>query len=459
MSLEVIILAAGNGKRMLSDYPKVLHSIGGKPMLARVIETAQALSPKKIHVVCGIHTEQIKQGLGQDYSVCSSINWVYQDKPLGTGHAVKCVLSFLDASSQVLVLFGDVPLINPETLMNLREKTADHVLGLLLVNHPNPFGFGRVLRDPSGNIIKIREEKDASLEEKAIHEIFPGILLAKSEALARWLPQLTCNNAQQEYYLTDIIGMAVSEGLSIAHTRTTYLPEVQGVNDRVQLMALERIYQESLAHKWLLNGVGIADPKRFDVRGDFLCGQDTFIDVNVVFEGNNIIGKNCMIGPDCVIKNSVIADNVKIYAHSILDDVHVASGCEIGPFARVRPETILKENVKIGNFVEVKKTTIGVNSKASHLTYLGDALIGENVNIGAGTITCNYDGVNKHQTMIEDGAFIGSDTQLVAPVRVGKNATIGAGATIRKNVPDEYLSLNAITQKMVSGWKRPKKKD
>lgn len=462
MSLEIIILAAGDGKRMKSAWPKVLHPIGGKPMLAHVIDTAMQLKPLNIHVVCGIHTEIIQNHL-KEYLKDYPIHWVYQEKPLGTGHAVKCVLPFLKPDlkldTQVLVLFGDVPLISAKTLKALQEKTMGHSLGLLSVNMPNPFGFGRVVRDASEEILEIIEEKDANTEQRAIQEIFTGILLSTTEALARWLPKLTCQNVQQEYYLTDIIRMASQEGHSVISTQTSDLYEVQGVNDRVQLITLERIYQESLAKEWLLKGVNIMDSKRIDIRGNFECGQDTCIDINVVFEGNNNLGRNCSIGPNCIIKNSILADNVVIHANSVLDGAVIASDCEIGPFARLRPETILDTHVKVGNFVEIKKTHISAYSKANHLSYLGDATIGEKVNIGAGTITCNYDGVNKHQTIIEEGAFIGSDTQLVAPVRVGKNATIGAGSTIRKNVPDNHLALNDSRQKIIAGWQRPVKKE
>lgn len=457
MSLEIVILAAGNGQRMKSDLPKVLHPIGGKSLLVRVIETAAKLNPLKIHVICGVHTEVIRTHVNQCLSDVSKylVHWVYQEKPLGTGHAVQCALPFLDLKSQVLVLFGDVPLISAKTLCELQEKTADHSLGLLSVNMPNPFGFGRVIRDETGNIQAIVEEKDANAEQQAIQEIFSGILLSKTEALIRWLSQLKPNNAQGEYYLTDIIQMCVSENLPVMNAQTPDLFEVQGINDRVQLMNLERVYQENLAKHWLMEGVNIIDPKRFDVRGDWQCGQNTTIDVNVVFEGDNIIGKNCYIGPHCVIKNSELADNVIIHAHSILDGVCAKKQCEIGPFARLRPETVLENNTKVGNFVEMKKTHMGAYSKANHLSYIGDTIIGEKVNIGAGTITCNYDGINKHQTIIEDGAFIGSDTQLVAPVRVGKNATIGAGSTIRRDAPAEQLTLSGSRQTSISDWKRP----
>lgn len=457
MSLEIIILAAGDGKRMKSDLPKVLHPIGGKPMLARVIETAMQLAPKKIHIVCGVHSEKIQKDLAP--FITFPLHWVYQEKPLGTGHAVQTALPFLNSASQVLVLFGDVPLISAQTLQNLQKATLNHALGLLCVNMPNPFGFGRVLRDNDQKIIGIIEEKDANDTQKKITEIFPGILLSTVEALTRWLKQLRCDNAQGEYYLTDIVAMAAAEGLSVPSVHTANISEVQGINDRWQLATLERIYQENLAKIWLLEGIQIMDPKRIDIRGEFTCGQDTVIDVNVVFKGNNSLGKNCYIGPNCLIKNCVIQDNVIIQANSILDGAEIAAHCEIGPYARLRPGTVLEEYVKVGNFVEVKKTHIGANSKANHLSYLGDAIIGKRVNIGAGTITCNYDGVNKFQTIIEDGAFIGSDTQLIAPVRIGKNATIGAGATIRKDAPAEQLTLSDVRQKSLPGWKRPVRKN
>lgn len=457
MSLEIIVLAAGEGKRMKSNLPKVLHEIGGKPMLMRVIETAMQLNPKKIHVVCGVHTDTIQRGL-QHYLTEESnslIQWVYQDKPLGTGHAVKCVLPYLEPESSVLVLFGDVPLITVETLQRLEKETQS--LGLLLVKRPDPFGFGRIIRDSSGKILAIVEEKDATSEQKEIQEIFPGTLLSSTESLNRWLPKLTAKNAQGEYYLTDIIHMAVLENLAVQSVYTENLSEVQGINNRQELIMLERIYQEKLAQCWLLNGVNIMDPKRIDIRGEFQCGQDTLIDVNVVFEGNNKIGKNCIIEPNCVIKNSDLADNVTVHANSVLEGVCVAEYAEIGPFARLRPGSILGEYSKVGNFVEMKKTQLGARSKAGHLSYLGDAFIGEDVNIGAGTITCNYDGVNKHETIIEDGAFIGSGTQLVAPISVGRKATIGAGTTLRRNAPAEQLTLSDVRQKVVSNWKRPRR--
>lgn len=455
-SLEIIILAAGEGTRMKSKLPKVLHPIAGKPMLARIIETALILNPNKIHIVCGAHTERIQKELVP--WVSTPLQWVFQEKPLGTGHAVQCALTAVNPESQVLVLFGDVPLITSSTLIHLRNATADHQLGLLLINMPDPFGFGRVLRDDAGNILSIIEEKDTNETQKNITEIFSGILLSTATALQNWLKEVRCENAQGEYYLTDIVGMAAQEGYFVASIHAPHLFEVQGVNNRIQLAALERIYQENLAHHLLLEGVQIMDPHRVDIRGgEFSCGKDTIIDVNVVFEGRNKVGNNCYIGPGCIIKDSIIADNVIIQAYSVIDGAQIDSDSEVGPYARLRPGTSLKENVKVGNFVEVKKTVIGSHSKANHLSYLGDSIIGENVNIGAGTITCNYDGVNKFQTIIEDGAFIGSDTQLVAPVRVGKNATIGAGATIRKDAPAEQLTLNVVKQKSLAGWKRPKK--
>lgn len=454
--LEIVILAAGDGKRMKSSLPKVLHPIAGKPMLARIIETALILNPKKVHIVCGAHTERIQTEIGK--WIDAPLHWIFQEKPLGTGHAVQCALTSIAEDSQVLVLFGDVPLISSETLLRLKDTTAEHSLGLLLINMPDPFGFGRVQRDDYGNILSIVEEKDTNETQKKIMEIFSGILLSSASALNTWLKDLKCENAQQEYYLTDIVDMAAREGYFVASIHAPHLFEVQGVNNRIQLATLERIYQENLAHNLLLKGVQIIDPQRIDIRGEFSCDEDTIIDINVIFEGKNTIGKNCYIGPGCIIKDSIIADNVIIQAHSIIDSAQIYSHTEVGPYARLRPGTVLKENVKVGNFVEVKKTVIGSRSKANHLSYLGDAVIGEHVNIGAGTITCNYDGVNKYQTIIEDGAFIGSDTQLVAPIRVGKNATVGAGATLRKDAPAEQLTLNDVKQKSLAGWKRPSKK-
>ncbi len=454
--LEVVILAAGDGKRMKSSLPKVLHPIAAKPMLAHIIETALSLNPKHVHIVCGAHTERIQKEI--ESWVNTPIHWVFQEKPLGTGHAVQCALNTVAGDSQVLVLFGDVPLISSDTLLHLRKTTDDHQLGLLLINMSNPSGFGRVVRDDAGNILSIVEEKDANETQKKITEIFSGILLSTAAALTTWLKEVKCENAQSEYYLTDIVDMAAREGYFIASIHAPHLYEVQGVNNRVQLALLERIYQENRAQELLLQGVQIMDPQRIDIRGEFECGEDTRIDINVVFEGKNSIGKNCYIGPGCLIKDSTLADNVVIQAQSILDGAKIEPGSEVGPFARLRPGTILKAHTKVGNFVEIKKTELGAYSKANHLSYLGDAIIGEHVNIGAGTITCNYDGVNKHQTIIEDGAFIGSDTQLVAPVRVGKNATVGAGATLRKDAPAEQLTLNEVRQKTLAGWKRPMRK-
>jgi len=453
MSLEVVILAAGDGKRMQSDLPKVLHPVGGEPMLKRVIATAKALKPEAVHVVYGMQSEKLHQVLDE-----LAVNKVLQEKPLGTGHAVASALPFLKPESRVLVLFGDVPLIRSGTLKRLIEETIGDSLGLLCVKVPDPAGFGRVVRNKEGQVKMIVEEKDADLEIKKIEEIFSGILLTTTEALKKWLPQLDTNNAQQEYYLTRIVDFAVNDEKAVVTVEPDDIFEVQGVNNRLQLIDLERIYQENQAKSWMLQGISIMDPKRFDVRGTWSCGRDTIIDVNVVLEGNGRIGTQCKIGSHCVIKNCEIGDNVVIHSHTILDGARVESGCEVGPFARIRPGTVLKSQVKVGNFVEIKKSQIGIQSKVNHLSYIGDASIGEGVNIGAGTITCNYDGANKHETIIEDGAFIGSDTQLVAPVKVGKNATIGAGSTIRKDAPADQLTLNEVRQKSIAGWKRPRKK-
>lgn len=458
MTLQIIILAAGQGKRMYSTTPKVLHKIAGKPMLARVVETAQQLNPDVIHVVYGHGGEQIKAALPD-----LPVNWVLQNEQLGTGHAVMQALPYIPLDSQVLILSADVPLIEAKTLQNLINKHRSapakaNSLSLLLAKLDNPAGLGRIVRNEKGDISAIVEEKDATAAQKQIQEIYSGICCVQAADLARWLPQLGCNNAQGEYYLTEIIAMAVNEQQVITSLQTPDLIEIQGVNDRLQLQQLERIWQQRLARQLMLSGVSIADANRFDVRGELHCGQDVFIDVNNVFSGKVVLGDGCYIGPNCILHNVTLGANCEILANSILEDCQLGETCHIGPFARLRPGTKLANDCKIGNFVETKNAVFGQGSKASHLSYLGDVTLGTEVNIGAGTITCNYDGANKHQTIIEDGVFVGSDTQLVAPVTVGANATIGAGSTIRKNVPANELTLTESKQKTITGWKRPVKK-
>lgn len=453
MSLHIVILAAGQGKRMHSAYSKVLHKVGGKPMLERVVETANQLKPAGIHVVIGHGGEQIKQALSD-----LPVNWVVQAAQLGTGHAVRQALPFISPTSQVLVLSADVPLIQLETLQTLvtlcQQKNA---LCLLLAKIADPSGLGRIVRNEQGLINAIVEEKDATPDQRQINEIYSGICCAPATDLHRWLPALNNDNAQGEYYLTEIIAMAVTDKTPIESLQATDCMEIQGVNNRGQLQQLERIWQMRIATQLMQTGVSLADAARLDVRGTLQCGTDVFIDVNAIFSGNVMIGDGCSIGANCVLTNVTLGANCDIFPNSVLDNCVIGDNCQVGPFARIRPGTQLAANCKIGNFVETKNAVLGAGSKASHLSYLGDVTIGSHVNIGAGTITCNYDGVNKHQTIIEDGAFIGSDTQLIAPVTIGMNATIGAGSTIRKNAPPDELTMTESKQKTVYGWRRPKK--
>ncbi|NSL19409.1 bifunctional UDP-N-acetylglucosamine diphosphorylase/glucosamine-1-phosphate N-acetyltransferase GlmU [Tatlockia micdadei] len=458
MSLQIVILAAGQGKRMYSKTPKVLHCLAGKPMLQWVIETAQQLNPDAIHVVYGHGGEEIKSALNH-----SPVNWILQAEQLGTGHAVKQALTHIPTQSQVLILSGDVPLIRAETLRGLIKGSLPNEkkpapLSLLVAILDNPTGLGRIIRNESGEIQAIIEEKDATAEQKQIKEIYSGICCAPAADLARWLPKLNAHNAQGEYYLTDIIAMAVAENLPITSIQAKDIMEIQGVNNRLQLQQLERVWQKQVAEQLMLSGVSISDANRLDIRGELQYGQDVFIDVNVILSGKVSLGKGCRIGPNCVLTNVVLGENCEIFANSVLEDCVLDNNCHIGPFARIRPGTKLAAGCKIGNFVETKNAVFAEGTKASHLSYLGDVTIGKEVNIGAGTITCNYDGANKHQTIIEDGVFIGSDTQLVAPVRIGANATIGAGSTIRKDVPEGELTLTVSKQKTILGWKRPVKK-
>lgn len=454
MSLQIVILAAGQGKRMHSDLPKVLHKVAGKPMLERVVEIAQQLNPDAIHVIIGHGGEQVQSELS-----FLKVNWVKQEEQLGTGHALMQAMPFIPTSSEVLVLSADVPLIQLSTLEQLIQSTknAETPLALLLAILDNPFGLGRIVRDNTGKILSIVEEKDANPAQKAIKEIYSGICCARAQDLERWLPMLKNKNAQGEYYLTDIIRLAVAEDLSIASIHAKTAIEIQGVNDRLQLQKLERAWQKEHAEKLLYEGTSIADADRIDIRGELICGKDVFIDVNTIFSGKVFLGNRCKIGPNCVLKNVTLADDCVVHANSILEDCQVGESSHVGPFARLRPGTVLEADCKIGNFVETKETTLGQGSKANHLSYLGNARIGKNVNVGAGTITCNYDGANKHQTTIEDGAFIGSGSELVAPLTIGMNATIGAGSTVRKNAPAGELTLTAQKQKSIPAWKRPKK--
>jgi len=450
-ALHIIILAAGQGKRMRTHLPKVLHKLAGQPLLGHVIQTSQHLNEAKVHVIVGHEAARIQHQFSQ-----FEINWVLQEEQLGTGHAVMQALPHIPAEAQVLILSGDVPLIQIQTLqaMLLQAKSA---LSLLLAKLENPFGFGRILRADDGKILAIVEEKDASSSQRLIQEIYTGICAAPAHMLQHWLPRLSKNNQQQEYYLTEIIQMAVEERYPIQSLEPQHLFEIQGINTLTELQSLERRWQLHLAHQLLSSGVQLADANRLDIRGILSCANDVFIDINVITEGNVEIGAYSQIGANCVLKNSIIGKHCIIHPHSILENTVLGDYCEIGPFARCRPGTILNEHCKIGNFVETKNTQFDTHSKASHLSYLGDAKIGKHVNIGAGTITCNYDGVEKHPTIIKDHAFIGSDTQLIAPVTVGEHAIIGAGTSLREDAPDHALTLTPCRQKSILGWKRKSK--
>ncbi len=454
MSLHVIILAAGQGTRMKTSKPKVLHGLAGKPLLGWVIETAQKLEPEAIHVVYGHAGEILLEALGH-----YPVHWVKQQEQLGTGHAVLQALAHIPREADVIILSGDVPLIQATTLKELLQLYSPrNSLCLLLGIVEPPTGLGRILRNKQKEIYAIKEERDATNVEKQITEIYSGICCTNASNLARWLPQLSKSKVNNEYYLTEIIAMAVSERLPIVSLQATDLLEIQGVNTLQQLHYLERAWQKQMAEQLLLAGVILADASRIDIRGKLHCEQDVSVDINTVFSGEVVLGNGCSIGPNCILHNVKLGANCEILANSILEGCELGNYCQIGPFARIRPGTKLADKCKIGNFVETKQAEFGTGSKASHLSYLGDIQIGKQVNIGAGTITCNYDGANKHQTIIEDGAFIGSDTQLVAPIHIGANATIGAGSTIRKNAPPNELTLSENKQKTVVGWLRPKKK-
>ncbi|TKB51873.1 bifunctional UDP-N-acetylglucosamine diphosphorylase/glucosamine-1-phosphate N-acetyltransferase GlmU [Ferrimonas aestuarii] len=450
MSLEIVILAAGKGTRMRSNLPKVLHGIAGKPMAQHVIDAAAALSPVQTHLVYGHGAEQLQQALAHN-----KVSWALQAEQLGTGHAVDQA-SWQD-DSKVLVLYGDVPLIQTETLSRLLAVQPENGIGLLTVNLDDPTGYGRIVRDDTGTVTAIVEHKDANEVQRAIAEVNTGILVAPGKALKRWLANLSNDNAQGEYYLTDVIAMAAAEG-GVATAQPDTAIEVEGANNRVQLAALERAFQARAAEKAMLEGATLADPARFDVRGELIVGQDVFIDVNVVIQGKVEIGNNVVIGPGCVLKDCRIGDGSVLKPFTLVEDATVGEICTVGPFARLRPGAELVHDSHIGNFVEMKKARLGKGSKANHLAYIGDADVGEKVNIGAGTITCNYDGANKHKTVIEDNAFIGSDSQLVAPVTIGKGATVAAGSTITKDVAEGELVLTRTKQKHLTGWQRPQKK-
>ncbi|MDF7679559.1 bifunctional UDP-N-acetylglucosamine diphosphorylase/glucosamine-1-phosphate N-acetyltransferase GlmU [Enterobacteriaceae bacterium ESL0689] len=451
-TMSVVILAAGKGTRMYSDLPKVLHTLSGKSMVQHVINTSKNLGASAIHLVYGYGGDLLHQALHED-----NLNWVLQPEQLGTGHAIQQAAPFFRDDEDILVLYGDVPLISVETLQRLRTAKPQGGISLISVAVDQPDGYGRILRQ-NGKVTGIIEHKDASDEQRQIKEINTGILLTGGADLKRWLARLTNNNVQGEYYITDIIAMAHQEGREIVTVHPQRLSEVEGVNNRLQLARLERIYQSEQAEKLLLAGVMLRDPSRFDLRGTLTHGRDVEIDTNVILEGHIVLGNRVKIGAGCIIKNSIIEDDCEISPYSVLDGAHLQVNCTIGPFARLRPGAELLKGAHVGNFVEMKKARLGQGSKAGHLTYLGDAEIGDNVNIGAGTITCNYDGANKFKTLIGDNVFIGSDTQLVAPVTVGNGATIAAGTTVTRNVADHELVLSRVPQVHKQGWQRPVKK-
>lgn len=451
--LSIVILAAGQGSRMKSSLPKVLHPLASKPLLQHVLDSAMCLTPQNLVVVYGHGGEQVRSIIADD-----SIEWAEQKEQKGTGHAVQQAMPLVNDDHVVLILYGDVPLISDVTLAELVKQVSDAQMALLTVHLDNPTGYGRIVRDIHGKVQCIVEEKDASEEQRKINEINTGILAVQAAKLKSWLSQLKNNNAQGEYYLTDIIAMAVSDNIEVVASHPSCEEEVMGINSRTQLADMERYYQRQLAEVLMAQGVSLADPYRVDIRGQLNVGQDIYIDANVILEGEVTIGNNVSIGANCIIINSRIEDGVKILPMCVIEDAVIGKDARVGPYSRLRPGAILAGDNHIGNFVEIKNSNIGFGSKVNHLTYIGDTDMGSGVNIGAGTITANYDGANKHRTIIEDNASTGSNSVLVAPIKVGKGATIGAGTVLRKEAPEGELTLSVVKQKTVEGWKRPTKK-
>lgn len=454
MSLDIVILAAGQGTRMNSSIPKVLHPIAGKPMLQHVIDAAQEFSEAGIHVVIGHGAEQVRAAIQEDH-----IHWVLQAQQRGTGHAVQQALPMLGVDSTVLVLYGDVPLVNISTLKQLVMLVEDNAMALLTVELENPSGYGRILRSEEGAIQAIVEHKDASEAQRLIREVNTGIMAVPQGYLAKWLSELKNHNAQKEFYLTDIVAFANRDGVTVNALISESANDILGVNDRYQQAQVERIYQQRIARQLMAQGVTLMDPARFDCRGSVQAGKDVWIDVNVILEGEVVLGNEVRIEANCLIKNARIGNHVTIKANSVIEDAVIADHCDVGPFARLRPGTELMAGARIGNFVETKKSVIGKGSKVNHLSYVGDANIGSDSNIGAGTITCNYDGVNKHKTVIGDEVFIGSNTALVAPVTVETGATVGAGSVITSSVQKNQLAVARGKQRNIDNWQRPSKKD
>ena len=450
--LSVVILAAGKGTRMYSDLPKVLHPIAGKPMVKHVIDTVKHLNARQINLIYGHGADLLKERLADE-----PVNWVFQAEQLGTGHAMQQAAPFFADDENIMMLYGDTPLIQQSTLERLIAQKPENGIALLTVKLENPTGYGRIIRE-NGSVVAIVEQKDASAEQLKIQEVNTGVMVASGASFKKWLGNLNNNNAQGEYYITDVIAMANEDGFQVQAVQADEFMEVEGVNNRLQLAALERFYQKKQAEKLLLAGVTLIDPSRFDVRGTVEHGKDVSIDVNVILEGNVKLGNNVKIGAGCVLKNVTVGDNVEIKPYSVLEDAVIGEKSAIGPFSRLRPGTQLAEGAHVGNFVEIKNAQVGKGSKVNHLTYVGDAEVGSNVNIGAGVITCNYDGANKFKTIIGDDVFVGSDSQLVAPVEIANGATIGAGSTITKNVAEGELVITRVAQKHIQGWQRPTKK-
>ena len=454
--LHIVILAAGKGSRMQSDLPKVLHKIAGKSLLEHVIDSSLALQPEKIHVVVGHGKDQVIAQFAA-HAQQAKIAWVEQTEQLGTGHAVSTALPAISDNANVLMLTADVPLIETNTLASMVASMSSTPLALLTAMVENPDGLGRITRDQTGAVSGIVEQKDADKTQRAISEINSGIICAHKDQLAQWLAQVSNNNAQQEYYLTDVVGLAYSAACPITALHPNSNSEVSGINSRIQLAEVERLYQQAQAERLMASGVTMLDPKRVDIRGDVTIGSDTTIDINVVITGPTRIGKNVSIAPNCVINASQIADNVSIHPNTVVEGAELGNGVSVGPFARLRPGTKLQEDVKIGNFVETKNARLAPGAKVNHLSYVGDASVGSNTNIGAGVITCNYDGANKHQTLIGKDVFVGSDSQLVAPVEIADGATIGAGSTVTNNVKENQLAISRARQRTINDWQRPTK--
>lgn len=452
MKLGIVILAAGQGTRMKSSLPKVLHPLAGKPLLGHVIDIARTMLPDQLIIVHGHEGDAVKAAFPD-----SDLIWVEQQQQLGTGHAVQQTLPALQDVDKVLVLYGDVPLIAEQTLRNLLTTTESE-LGLLTVNLDDPTGYGRIVRDDAGNVLRIVEQKDALPEELRIQEINTGIMLVGTQKLRQWLGQLSSDNIQGEYYLTDIIAMAVHDGIAVHVTHPAHRVEAEGINDRVQLASLERVYQRSRAESLMRAGVTLRDPARFDLRGTLTAGRDVSIDINVIIEGEVELGNNVVVGANTVLRNVRIDDGVTILENCVIEDAVIGDACRIGPFSRIRPGAELVGGAHVGNFVEIKNSTIGLGSKLNHLSYVGDSEVGAGVNIGAGTITCNYDGANKHKTVIGDRAFIGSNSALVAPVTIGADATVGAGSVITRDAEEGKLTVSRPRQLTLGGWRRPNKK-